>query len=60
MFDNFYVRFLLGGDAFVWPAGAVTETHLIEAKRILGGFALVAPTSQLKASLLPVLQTQLG
>jgi hypothetical protein len=42
LFDNFYIRFLLGNATFFLPPGAITEGHLEKAKRILASFTLVS------------------
>jgi hypothetical protein len=39
--NNYYIRALLGGKVFRLPFGAVNETHLEQAKRIIDGLDVV-------------------
>eukprot|EP00238_Polyblepharides_amylifera_P015626 CAMPEP_0196576364 /NCGR_PEP_ID=MMETSP1081-20130531/5642_1 /TAXON_ID=36882 /ORGANISM="Pyramimonas amylifera, Strain CCMP720" /LENGTH=161 /DNA_ID=CAMNT_0041894947 /DNA_START=78 /DNA_END=560 /DNA_ORIENTATION=- len=48
LFDNFYIRFLLGKDVFMLPPGAINSTHEEIAKKVLQGFNLVVPQTNLQ------------
>ena len=40
-YDNFYVRSLVGPDAFTLPAGSITREHLTKAKKRLAKYAAI-------------------
>ena len=40
-YDNFYVRSLVGPDAFTLPAGSLTREHLTKAKKRLSKYAAI-------------------
>eukprot|EP00959_Pyramimonas_sp_CCMP1952_P213812 4473818-Pyramimonas_sp.AAC.1 len=57
MFDNFYVRSLLGPEGLRLPPGGVTKEHKERAMSVLERFSLVIPSQYVRESLWPVLDT---
>eukprot|EP00976_Prorocentrum_cordatum_P085311 1186032-Prorocentrum_minimum.AAC.2 len=60
MFDNFYIRSLLGERVFSLPPGGITIIHEERARHVLERFALVLPSVELREPLWVVLEAVLG
>ena len=50
-YDNFYLRTLLGEDAFLAPLGELNRAHLEKAKRVLDQFSVVIILERFKEQL---------